>query len=117
MKDLPRYDGNFKDIRLDQFVRDLLKSLTGVLDLNVYVLPGQTWKPGMLLSVPINGVIKRSVSPRVVKLVRAVADSGVSPVHFGATSWTWQGDNQVKIDDIAGLVSGAKYDLTFEVIS
>lgn len=110
---LPVGIGDQKTIKL---FTDIIRSLTGVLDLNTYKLT-VVWNPPITLSIPTFGNMSRSSSPDIVRCARAVdTSSRTTPVHFGATFWSWVGDGSVRIDDVDGLVAGVKYELTFEVV-
>ena len=92
-------------------VRELLRVLAAnVLDYSVVTVE-KTWSTPFDLALPARA---GGVSPQIVRLGRAVVADG-SPVHFGATTWTWTGA-AVRISDIDGLVPGVSYKLTFEVI-
>lgn len=114
---LPRFDGDFPDVRLNQLVRDILFSIKSVLDLNTYVIESK-WTVPLNFKVPTFGGFTRNQCPDVVRCVRATpSDDLLTPVHFGETMWTWLGDGQVRIDDVEGLVIGCKYRLVFEVVN
>lgn len=116
MRFFPTVPVGIGDQKLLKFLTDVIKSLSGVLDLNTYTLE-IVWNPPFSLQVPTFGNMPRKTSPDIVRVARAVAtDSTLTPVHFGATSWVWQGSGQVQILDVDGLVAGAKYSLTFEVV-
>jgi hypothetical protein len=75
------------------------------------------WHVPFSLQVPTFGNTTRTSSPQIVRLGRAaVSGDQLTPVHFGACSWQWNGDGSVQILDVDGLVDGVKYQLTFEAI-
>lgn len=111
MRGLPTLAYNAAVEGLPNVLRELLRVLgTNVLDYSTYSVE-KIW------SVPFNLMLPgRADSPRVVRLARAqVVGDPVTPVHFGATTWTWSGSTAV-ISDVDGLAAGVSYKLTFEVV-
>lgn len=94
-------------------LRQLLAALTAnVLDYSVIEVE-TVWSAPFTLNLPARGA---AGSPKIVRVARAIASATPStPVHFGATAWTWTGA-AVSVSDVDGLVAGTSYKLTFEVI-
>lgn len=100
---------------LERLLRDIVLSLSGVKDDTIHQLEA-TWITPIDLKVPLSGNFPRLTSPDLVELGRAVDLANPTiPVHFGATAWNWVGDNTCRITDVAGLVAGTLYQLTFRV--
>jgi hypothetical protein len=92
-------------------VRELLRVLSAnVLDYSVVEVE-TVWAVPFSLALPTRA---GAASPKIVRVARAVPTDG-SPVHFGATTWSWTGSG-VSISDVDGLVAGTSYKLTFEVV-
>lgn len=116
MRFVPVVPVGIGDQKLLKLFTDILKNLTGVLDLNTYTLE-IVWNPPFNLQVPTFGNMPRKSAPDIVRVARAVDVSNpLTPVHFGATSWIWAGSGQVTILDVNGLVAGTDYSLTFEAV-
>lgn len=114
---LPRFSDNFPDLKLNQVFRDILNSLQSVLDLNTYTVESKYTVP-FDFRVPTFGGLPRLQTPDVVQCVRATpTDDPLTPVHLGATQWTWIGNGQVRVNDVAGLVVGCNYRLVFKVVN
>lgn len=116
MRFIPTIPVGVGDQKLIQLFTGILKNLANVLDCSVYTSE-VVWKVPFDLQVPTAGNIPRLTSPEIVRLARVVPV--LSPddvVHFGATTWKWQGANTVRITDQDGLVESVKYRLTFEVV-
>lgn len=117
MRFTPRITTGIKDPQVRQLFEFVLKLLGAVVQYDLYRLRA-VWHVPFVLNVPTFGNNIRNVGPDVVRLGRAVAvGDEITPVYTGSVLWTWQGDNQVLIQDVAGLVDGVTYDLTFEVLS
>lgn len=111
MRGLPTVPYNAAAEGLLEVVRQLLRVLSAdVLDYSVVAVE-KVWSAPFDLALPTRA---GNSSPSIVRLGRAVVSDG-SPVHFGATTWTWTG-TAARITDVDGLVPGTSYKLTFEVI-
>lgn len=116
MRFLPTRPPGIKDALISRLFDDILQVLKDVLNSNTYNVE-------MVWSVPFNLQIKtglgdsRRFPPEIVRVARATpSDDLETPVHFGATQWSWNGDGSVAIKDVDGLVTGTKYRLVFEVV-
>lgn len=116
MRVLPRYTGFFSDVKQNAFAQDIVRAFTSLLDHSTYTVD-VVWSPPVPMSVPLFGGVPRAVSPDIVRVARATLSADTTtPVHFGATAWSWLGNNSINLTDVDGLVVGTKYRLVLEVI-
>jgi hypothetical protein len=117
MRFTPHITSGIKDSQVRQLFEFVFKLFAGLLDYNLYTVTA-VWKVPFVLDVPVASGAPRVVSPAVVRVGRAIAvGDEQTPVHTGSVLWTWKGNGQVNIADVAGLVENVKYTLTFEVVS
>ncbi len=116
MKFLPTIPVDIGSQKLVKLFTDLVKSLTNVLESSTYVVE-VLWKEPIILAVPTAGRIPRAMSPDICRVARAQKIGDLNtPVNFGATTWEWLGENQIKIIHVDGLAVGTKYRLVFETV-
>lgn len=117
MKFVPIVPVGLDDPKLTQFLTNMVKSLKAVQEAQCYTVT-VVWKTPFDLPVPTGQPTPRTTPPIVVRLARAVLFSEPETVvGWGAsTTWSWRGNDTVRITDQAGLVEGVKYSLTFEVV-
>lgn len=102
------------DLVLQQFLIELLESLVGVLDCNVYKVR-MKWSAPFVLDVPL-GRYPRQSAPEIVRVCKASqVNSPSTTVSPGLPRWSWV-DGRVRIEDVPGLTAGTEYDLSFEVV-
>ncbi len=117
MERLPTLGLDVKEPTLRRFLTDLVAALSNVSESGLYFIE-VAWSEPMNLAVPFRSGGARKVSPGVVRLARAqLSAAPETPVSFGATHWSWNGDGTVKLIHVDGLVLGTSYKLTFEVVA
>jgi len=113
---LRRRGGGYEDQRLNDLALDTQRCLDSVLDLTV-VKTTIVWRPPHNIRVPYFGGEDRAVAPDIVRCERGrnLTDPTVL-VTPGGCSWEWASDGSVRVDSVAGLTTGQRYELTFSVI-
>lgn len=120
MRNVPQVPTSAADMTstLRNFLQKLAQLLKATPDTRFYSEQRVVWNVPHDFSVPDGSGAARPSSPNVVRLARAVdLEDSQTPVHFGATTWTWQGRDIVRVIDVAGLRVGGKYTLVWEVLS
>lgn len=115
MKFIPGLTNGIQDPLVKQLFEFVLGLLRSVLQYDLYKCT-VTWHTPFFLDVPVRGK-PRTTPPDVVRVgtARAVGTEQ-TPVHTGSVLWLWSSGGRVNILDVAGLVDGVKYELTFEVV-
>ena len=117
MKLAPTVPVGLKDAKLITLLTAVAKCLKLHPDHQCYNVT-VIWKVPYLLEItPAGDPQPRNIKPQVVRLASCVVTNAPdTPIDFGATTWSWQGGNRVKITNQSGLVEDVKYTLTFEVV-
>jgi hypothetical protein len=116
MRFTPAITTNVQDGAVRQLLEYVFRLLKVVPEYNIYKST-QVWHVPFNLQVNTNANTTRIVSPDVVRVGRALLTGDLqTPVYTGSVLWLWRGNGQVQILDVAGLVDGVSYDLTFEVV-
>jgi len=116
MRNTPNLPVTIADQSLNRFLTGVQACLLSVVDLIIYE-DTVVWHPPYRFFVPLRNAKLRLEQPKIIELGRAViVNEPETPVHFGATTWKWQSNNQVTVIDQAGLVEGVRYSLVYKVI-
>ena len=116
MKKSIRNLGAFKDQLLVDTFKDVQSAFDAIVDKTLHEVT-VVWAPPMNLRVPYFGGDLRLKSPKYVdcKRARNLTDSTIL-VTPGTASFEWVGGGNVRIDAVAGLTAGQKYELVFEAV-
>lgn len=106
----------YADPRTNALARAVQKGFDGILDLTLHKFT-TVWNPPHNVQVPFFGGDPRLTSPELVRCERArnLTDPLILTTP-GGVCWEWVGNNQIRIDEVSGLVNGHQYELVFTVI-
>lgn len=111
-----RRTSGYDDAKVNALARDVERSFDAILDTTVHKFL-IVWNPPHNMQVPLFGGTIRLNSPVDVRCVRArnLTDPLILTAP-GSVVWEWIGDNQVRLDEASGLITGHEYELTFEAV-
>lgn len=110
-----RRSTGYDDPKANALARDVQKGFDGILDVTLHKFT-IVWNPPHNMQVPFFGGDKRLSSPEIVRCDRArnLTDPLILTTPGGVT-WEWVGNNQVRLDEVSGLITGHQYELVFTV--
>lgn len=106
----------YDDSKVNELCRDVERGFDAIVDLTVYKM-SLVWNPPHNIQIPYFGGAPRLTSPDIVRCERAKNLTNPTwPTIPGGADWDWVGNNQVRVNEVSGLVNGQKYDLVFMVM-
>jgi hypothetical protein len=113
---LRKASSSYGSTQLNELARDIQQGFDAILDQTTHRVT-VVYDPPFKLAVPFFGGLKRQKAPDFVSCMRAVnlTDNTIL-VTPGTCSFEWLGDGLVRVDAVAGLTTGQKYQLVFQAV-
>jgi hypothetical protein len=111
-----RRSTGYEDGKVNALARDVQKGFDAIIDTSLHKFT-IVWNPPHNLQVPFFGGDPRLSTPSIVRCDRA--RNLTEPLFLttpGGCTWEWVGNNQVRLDEVSGLINGHQYELVFTVV-